>query len=198
MDDLELMFPEFFKSQIFFVCPDIVIVDKPNEEPMFNLMLGIKSLAKFGTGMDFQDKSIQIDHAKIAIRPYSTIGRKSNQSNDVFQADDMYVSPGTSTFVRDHLKAISIYEAPNCMIKIVYAESEKTNLPEIAKDTCWQVSSLEQSKPLWLSTKYEEVFDGTLGGFDADPVKLGVQMGSKAYHRMSYPMPQSQTEISKK
>ena len=52
---LKLMFLAVSKSKIFSVRQDIVIVDK---EPMFNLILGIKTLAKFGTMLDFQDKTV--------------------------------------------------------------------------------------------------------------------------------------------
>ena len=53
------MFPAFSKSKIFSLRQDTVIIDK---EPMFDLILGIGPLANFGTILDFQDKTIQIEH----------------------------------------------------------------------------------------------------------------------------------------
>ena len=38
--NLEMMFPAFSKSKIFAMRPDTVIVDKSDEEPMLNLILG--------------------------------------------------------------------------------------------------------------------------------------------------------------
>ena len=48
--NLELMFPAFYKTKLFSVCLDIVIVDK---EPMVDSLLGIKTLPKVGTILDF-------------------------------------------------------------------------------------------------------------------------------------------------
>ena len=69
--NLELVFPAFSKSKIFSVRPDIVIVDK---EPIIDLILGRETFAEFGTMLDFQDKKLQIDHAKIAMRPLICLG----------------------------------------------------------------------------------------------------------------------------
>ena len=52
--NLEIIFPAFSKSKIFVICPDIVIVDKSDTEPVFDLILGIETLAKFGTVLDLQ------------------------------------------------------------------------------------------------------------------------------------------------
>ena len=56
------------------ICPDIVIVDKLDGEPMFDLVLCIETLAKFGTVLDFPEHEIQIDHMiDIAMRPYKSL-----------------------------------------------------------------------------------------------------------------------------
>ena len=49
---------------------------------------------------------------------------------------------------------------------------KKANLAEIISDFCSHLSSQQQHKLLTLLTKYEELFDGTLGDFDTDPVSL--------------------------
>ena len=56
--NLEMMFPAFSKSKTFLIRPDIVNVDGSDEEPMFDLILGIKTLAKLGTILDFQNSTI--------------------------------------------------------------------------------------------------------------------------------------------
>ena len=107
--NLELIFSAFSKSTIFSVCLDVVIVDK---ESTFDLILDIETLAKSGMILDFQDKTIHIDHANIAIRPLHSLGVKSNMHIKAFQTDDVYVPPGTCTgaatsFTRDHLEPMS-------------------------------------------------------------------------------------------
>ena len=94
----------------------------------------------------------------------------------------MYVPPSTGMFAKNHLKSISTRDAIKRTLEILDANQEKANLPEIVKDTCGYLSSIDQSKLLQLLTKYEELFDGTLGDFDTDPVKLNLQLGAKPYH----------------
>ena len=78
-----------------------------DKEPVSDLIPGIATLAKFGTIWDFQDKTIQIDHAKISMRPLSSLGVKSKMCVEAFQTDNMYVTSGTytgtSSFAHDHL-----------------------------------------------------------------------------------------------
>ena len=58
--------------------------------------------------------------------------------------------------------------------------------------------SVEQSTIFKLLTKYEELFDCTLGYFDTDLVKFNLHLGAKAYRGKSYPVPQSQKAVFKK
>ena len=132
------------------------------------------------------------------MRPYKSLARKTNMRNKVVQTNDVEVPQNTSTFARDHLEPISTREATKRTIEILDADYQKANLPEIVKDTCGHLSSIEQGKLLRLLTKYEELFDGTLGDFDTDPVKFDLQLGAKAYHGKSYPVPQSQKAVFKK
>ena len=189
--NLEMMFPAFSKSKIFSIRPDIVIIDESGEEPMFNMILGIETLAKFGTILDLQNGTIQIDHAVVAMKPYKSFARKSNMRVEAFQTDNMYVPPSMGTFARNHLEPISTREATKRTIEILDANYEKANLPEVVKDTCGHLSSIEQKQLLLLLTKYEDLFDGTLGDFDTDPVKFNLQLGAKPYHGKPYPVPQS-------
>jgi hypothetical protein len=170
---LKLMFLAVSKSKIFSVRQDIVIVDK---EPMFNLILGIDKVARFGTILDFEDKTIYIDHATISTRPLSNFGLKSNMCIEAFKTDKMYVPSGTNigttSFTRDHLKPINTREATTRTVEILYADSTKANLPEIVEETCEHLFSVDQRKLLQILTRYEELFDGTLGYFQTDPVKF--------------------------
>ena len=55
--NLDMMFRAFSRSKIFSICADIGIVDRLYGEPVFDLILGINTLAKFGTALDFQEKN---------------------------------------------------------------------------------------------------------------------------------------------
>lgn len=67
-------------------------------------------------------------------------------------------------------------------IKILDAEYSKANLPEVVKETCGHPSSLEKGKLLLLLENYKELFDGTMGDFQTDPVRCNLQLGAKPYN----------------
>ena len=67
--NLDIMFPAFSRSKIFSVQADIVIVPESNRDPLFNLILGIDTLAKFDTVLDFKNETVEIDSAVNTMRP---------------------------------------------------------------------------------------------------------------------------------
>ena len=89
--NLEMMFPAFSESKIFAICPDIVIIDKSDQELMLHLILGIKTLAKVGIVLDFQEFTIHIDHTIIVMRPYTSLVRKANMRVEAFQTEYIYM-----------------------------------------------------------------------------------------------------------
>jgi hypothetical protein len=110
--NLEMMFPAFSKSKIFAIRPDIVIIDEKDGEPMFDLILGIETLAKFGTILDFQECTIQIDHAVVPMIPYKHLHKKKfTMLHGAFRTHVMEVPQTPNTFARDHLEPISTREA---------------------------------------------------------------------------------------
>ena len=46
--------------------------------------------------------------------------------------------------------------------------------------------------------KYEELFDGTLGDFQTDPVGFDLNLGAKPYHGRAFPVPHAQKDVFKK
>ena len=55
----------------------------------------------------------------------------------------MCVPSSTGTFTKNHLDPISMSEATKRAIEILDVDYDKTNLPEIAKDTCGHLSTIE-------------------------------------------------------
>ena len=51
---------------------------------------------------------------------------------------------------------------------------------------------------LRLLANYEELFDGTLGDFKTDPVRLKMKKDAKSYHGRLYPISHSQLSGFKK
>ena len=77
-----MMFPAFSRSKIFTVQADIVLVPE-SVDSMFNLILGIDTLATFGTVLDFKNQTVKIDQAVNSMRPLTDIRSKNNLSQFV-------------------------------------------------------------------------------------------------------------------
>ena len=73
---------------------------------------------------------------------------------------------------------------------------EKADLPKVIRENCDHLSSSEKAKLLkLLQNKYEELFDGTLGDFQADPVRFDLNLGAKPYHGKAFPIPHAQKAV---
>ena len=51
---------------------------------------------------------------------------------------------------------------------------------------------------LKLLQKYKELFDGTLGDFQMDPVRFNLNLGAKPYHGKAFPIPHTHKVVFKK
>jgi hypothetical protein len=78
------------------------------------------------------------------------------------------------------------------------AKYEKADLNAVVNETCNHLSVPDQEKLLKLLTKFEDLFDVTLGDWDTEPVSLKVKEGTKQYHGMPFPSPKSHKETLKK
>jgi hypothetical protein len=62
--EIELNFFEYYNSKGYLAKPDIVEYDK-NNKPQYDLILGVKTMKKYGIILDFKDKMITIDEVKL-------------------------------------------------------------------------------------------------------------------------------------
>jgi hypothetical protein len=62
--EIELNFFEYSDSKRYLVAPDIIEYAMINE-PQYDLILGVKTMKKYGTILDFKDKMITVDEVKL-------------------------------------------------------------------------------------------------------------------------------------
>jgi hypothetical protein len=62
--EIELNFFEHFDNKRYLVEPDIVKYDK-NNRPQYDLILGVKTMKKYGIILDFKDKMITVDEVML-------------------------------------------------------------------------------------------------------------------------------------
>jgi hypothetical protein len=67
MAEIELNFFEYSNSKRYLAEPDIVEYNK-NNKPQYDLILGIKTMKKYGIILDLRDKMITVDEVKLPMQ----------------------------------------------------------------------------------------------------------------------------------
>jgi hypothetical protein len=65
--EIEQNFFEYSDSKRYLAAPNIIEYDKINK-PRYDIILGVKTMKKYGIILDFKDKIITIDEVKLPIR----------------------------------------------------------------------------------------------------------------------------------
>jgi hypothetical protein len=65
--EMELNFFEYSQSKKYLVAPDIIEYDKI-EKPWYDIILGVKTMKKYGIILDFKDKMITVDEVKLPMQ----------------------------------------------------------------------------------------------------------------------------------
>ena len=179
---LDIILPKYSDSKLISIRPDIINIPDEMNKPVYDLIIGVETMAKLGIVLDFSKKSIIIDHIELPMKPL-----KSFKDSKLLNG-----------FHRDHLEPKSTREATKRTIEILDAKYEKANLAEIVNEYCAHLHSRQQVQLLSVLREFEELFDGTLGDFDTDPVSLRLNKDAKPYHGRPYPIPHSQLAVFKK
>jgi hypothetical protein len=154
---------------------DIVEYDR-NNKPQYDLILGVKTMKKYGIILDFKEKMITIDEVKLPIRNINYLQ-----------------GSGTLCALRlNHSLAMepqSTQDATKRVTWILDAKYQTADLQSIVRDTCNYLSADQQKKLLQLLKKYESLFDGTLGDWKTKPVSFQLKEGVSPYHGQAFPVP---------
>jgi hypothetical protein len=177
--EIELNFFEYSNSKRYLAAPDIVEYDKSNR-PQYDLILGVKTMKKYGIILDFKDKMITIDEVKL---PMQNINHLQGSS--------------TLRALLNHSLAMepqSTQDTTKHVTQVLDAKYKKAGLQSIVRDYCKHLSANHQKKLLQLLTKYESLFDGTLGDRKTKPVSFQLKKGVSPYHGQAFPVPKVHKE----
>jgi hypothetical protein len=172
--EMELNLFEYSDSKRYLAAPDIVEYDKINKQ-RYDIILGVKTMKKYGIILDFKDKMITVDEVKL---PMQNINYLQGSST-------------LRTLMLNHSLAMepqSTQEATKHVTWILVAKYQKADLQSIIRDNCKHLSADQQKKLLQLLTKYESLFDGTLGDSKTKPVSFQLKEGVSPYHGQAFPV----------
>jgi hypothetical protein len=88
----------------------------------------------------------------------------------------------------------STQDATKRITQILDAKYQKADLQSIVRDNCKHLSANQQRKFLQLLTKYEALFDGTLGDRKTKPVSFQLKEGVSPDHGHAFPVPKVHKE----
>jgi hypothetical protein len=135
--------------------------------------------------LDFKDKMIIVDEVKLPMRNINYL-----QGSSTIRALRL-----------NHSLAMapqSTQDATKHVTRILDAKYQKADLQSIVKNKCKHLSADQQKKLLQLLTKYELLFDGTLGDWKTKPMSFQLKEGVSPYHGRAFPVPKVHKETIKK
>jgi hypothetical protein len=156
--EIELNYFEYSDSKRYLAEPDIVVYDK-NNEPQYDLILGVKTMKKYGIILDFKGKMITVDETKLPMQ----------------NINYLHGSSTLRALRLNHSLAMepqSTQDATKRVTQILGAKYQKVDLQSIVRDNCKHLSTNQQKKLLQLLKKYESLLDGTLGDWKTKPVSF--------------------------
>lgn len=171
--DFELIFPEYSSSKRFHIEPDIVEYDKDDESHAFDLIIGSHTMKELGIVLDFKTSNITIDEIQLPMR----------------KLKDLQTRQARNAIINEATEPLSTAGATKRVTKILDAKYEQANLKEVVQLQCDHLKETEQQMLLELLEDNAELFDGTLGDFQTEPVSLELKDGAKPYHGRPFPVP---------
>ena len=182
--EIELNFFEYSDSKRYLAAPDIVEYSKINR-PQSEIILGVKTMKEYGIILDFKDKMITVDEIKLPMRNINYL-QGSSTIHGLRLNHSLAMEPQSTQDATKHVT------------RILDANYKRADLQSIVKDKCKHLTADQQKKLLQLLTKYEPLFDGTLGDWKTKPVSFQSKEGVSPYHGRAFPVPKVHKETIKK
>ena len=87
---------------------------------MYDLIIGLETLAEWKTILNFHDKTVTIDHIELPMQSLESLGNKTMLNNIYREATEPAIP----------------FIATNQVTQILDAKYEKANLPEVVQNNC--------------------------------------------------------------
>jgi hypothetical protein len=116
-------------------------------------------MKEYGIILDLKDKMITVDEIQLPMRNINYL--QGSSTIRVLRLDHSLA-----------MEPQSLQDANRRVTRILDANYQKADLQSIVTDKCKHLSADQQKKLLQLLTKYESLFDGTLGDWKTKPVSF--------------------------
>ena len=179
--NIRLTLPRFSKSKVMSVMPDIQFIEEGQPPPVYDLIIGLETLANWKAILNFHELTLTIDHVELPMQSLDSLGDKHELHN----------------LYRESLEPSISKIATKRVTRILDAKYDKANLPEVVEDTCKHLTATQRSDLLNLLVQHEELFDGTLGDWRGEEVNFELRPDARPYHGRPFPVPHYHKETIK-
>ena len=179
--NIRLTLPRFSKSKVMSVMPDIQFIEDGQPPPVYDLIIGLETLANWKAILNFHELTLTIDHVELPMQSLDSLGDKHELHN----------------LYRESLEPSISKIATKRVTRILDAKYDKANLPEVVEDTCKHLTATQRSDLLNLLVQHEELFDGTLGDWRGEEVNFELRPDARPYHGRPFPVPHYHKETIK-
>ena len=172
--EIEFTLPAFHEGRKI-LC-NAYVDESPRDSCSYDMIIGRDVMHALGINLLFDTAEITWDHAKVRM-----------QSQEILKGDWLDTLEQELLFAHD----------PDTMDAeriqgIIESKYTPADLEKIVAE-CTHLESNEQKQLLRLLQKYEDLFDGSLGTWNTDPIQLELKEPNvKPYHAKPYPVPHSQ------
>ena len=146
--------------------------------PVYDLIIGKKTMHKLGVILDFKEKTIQIDEILLLMRNIMNLQLEPNITRALAANTCLAQEP------------VSTRTATKRVVEILDAKYEKADIPAIVRKNCSHLGATDREKLLSVLLKFKPLFNGTLGDWNLPPMSFELKEGMKPYHGKAYPIPQ--------
>lgn len=161
-------------------------LDEDEDGIGYDMIIGRDLLNELNIDVRFSDKTIKWEDQLIPMKSFANVWQNKHPSRKELKATILRSAEPKAT-----------REATERVVKILDSKYEKANLEEIAENA--KNLNREQKRLLLkLLKQFEPLFDGTLGRWQTEPVKIETKPGAKPVNSRWYPVPRINKETFKK
>jgi hypothetical protein len=164
--------PEFFRNRA--IDWDLH-VDSTSGPHRYDMILGRDVMSELGLNLNFGEMTMTWDDSTISMKEQESLSDILNPVNDFYWYEDLGETE-------------ALQEASTRLKNILDAKYKPADLDEVVR-TCEHLDRDEQCLLHALLTKYEHLFDGTLGTWNNEPYDIELKEGATPYHARPFPIP---------
>ena len=142
----------------------------------YDMIIGRDLLGQLGIIIDYKNNLIDWEGTKIPMRDYERLRKLNLSSKDL------------NVIIQNTTEPIVTQRATERLVKILDSNYRKANLLEIVAGAN-HLNKKQKINLLALLTKYEDLFDGTLGEWKTPPVEFELKEGEVPHSQRHYPVP---------